>query len=274
MAETLALGLIVGLKDTIEQDLEHVAGLGLGTCQLSCWAPDRLDEQFARKVKAATAATGVRISSFWAGHSGKTVWNFLDGPRTIGLVPPSTRAQRLGELKLGSDFASMLDVPSITTHVGFIDEDPNRPEYADLVRTLQDLAAHCRRNGQAFCFETGQETPVTLLRTIQDTGTDNLGINLDPANLVLYGKANPVDALEVFGPFVQGVHAKDGLYPTDGRALGKEVPLGEGKVDFPKLIGALKELGYENPITIEREISGPQQVKDIKRAIEVLSPLL
>jgi L-ribulose-5-phosphate 3-epimerase len=274
MASNIDLGLIVSLTQDVEASLRTVADLGLQTCQLNCWAPATLDDGLAARTRDAVKSTGIRISSYWAGHTGKTVWNFIEGPPTIGLVPIATRAARLVELKQGADFAAKINAPSVTTHVGFIDENPNSPDYAALVETLSDLALHCKNLGMLFCFETGQETPVTLLRTIEDVGTGNLGINLDPANLILYGKANPVDALDVFGTFVRGVHAKDGLYPTNGRELGSEVALGEGKVDFPTLIGRLRSLGYNDTITIEREISGGQQVADIKLAMERLRPLL
>jgi sugar phosphate isomerase/epimerase len=115
---------------------------------------------------------------------------------------------------------------------------------------------------------------VTLLRAIEDVAMDNLGINLDPANLILYGKGNPVDALDVIGKYVAGVHAKDGLYPSDGRALGCEVPLGEGKVNFPVLIPKLCRLGFRGALTIEREISGPQQVRDIRRGKKFLEGIV
>src|SRR5437016_12349422 len=98
------------------------------------------------------------------------------------------------------------------------------------------------RNSQNLRYETGQETPITLVRTIQDVGTDNQGINFDLANLILYGKANPVDAIELLGPYVQGIHAKDGLWPANPRKLGEEVPIGKGKVDFPRIITRLKEI--------------------------------
>jgi len=112
------------------------------------------------------------------------------------------------------------------------------------------------------------------MRCFNDVGLPNLGINLDPANLLMYGNANPLDALDMFGRFVRGVHAKDGEYPTDGYKLGPEKALGEGRVNFPLLIPKLKSFGYAGSLTIEREISGPQQIVDIKRAIEVLTPLL
>ena len=273
MAATLELGLIVSLTDGVEKAFEKVVDLELPTCQLSCWAPSILDRKLATEVKASSKATGVKVSSFWAGHSGRTVWDFVDGPGTIGLVPMETRQERLVELKRGSDFAAMIEVLSVTTHVGFIDENGASPQYLRLIETLRDLAGHCGRHGQVFCFESGQETPVTLLRAIEDVGTDNLGINFDPANLILYGKANPLDALDVFGRHVRGVHAKDGHYPTDGRHLGREAVLGEGRVDFPALVRKLKTIGYAGPITIEREITGDRQLADVRRAIEILRTL-
>ena len=129
-------------------------------------------------------------------------------------------------------------------------------------------------NGQNFLFETGQETPVTLKRLIMDTGLKNVGINLDPANLIMYGKANPVDALDVFGEYVMGVHAKDGKYPTNGNELGVETRIGEGKVNFPAFIAKLKEVGYDGAVTIEREISGEEQIRDIKESITYLNDLI
>ena len=140
------------------------------------------------------------------------------------------------------------------------------------------IVEKCKENGQNFLFETGQETPVTLKRAIQDiekaVGKGNVGINLDPANLIMYGKANPVDALEVFGEYVMGIHGKDGKYPTDGHHLGDEVPLGQGKVNYPAFIAKLKEIGYQGDITIEREISGEEQKKDIRMAKELLDKLI
>ena len=196
------------------------------------------------------------------------------GPSTIGLVPPQYRPERVAALKAGAEFAERVGVDTVTTHVGFIPEDPGNPLYPGLLDALREVVAHCAERGLTFCFETGQETPTTLLRVIEDLGGENLGINLDPANLLMYGKANPVDALDVFGTFVRGVHAKDGEYPTNGRELGVEKPLREGRVNFPRLIPKLKSLGFAGSLTIEREISGPKQITDIKRAIEILSQLV
>src|SRR5262249_9496796 len=156
--------------------------VGLSTCQLACWQPGILSDDLAAKVRDASKKTGIVVSCFWAGHTGKTAWNFIEGPSTIGLVPPGPRAERLAQLKQGADFAKKIGAPAIATHVGFIPEDPNDPNYRPLVDALRDLALHCKKHGLGFWFETGQETPVTVLRTFEDIGTDNLGINLDPAN--------------------------------------------------------------------------------------------
>jgi hypothetical protein len=102
--------------------------------------------------------------------------------------------------------------------------------------------------------------------------TDSIGS--DTANLILYGKANPVDGLDVIGKYVRSLHAKDSFYPTNPRELGKEVPIGEGKVDFPRLIKRLRELNYHGAMTNEREISGPRQIEDVKKAMAYLQKLL
>ncbi len=273
MPEKLKLGVIVSVSMEPEAAATKVRELGLPTFQ-ACCGPDvyRSDEALER-LRRTCADQGVEVSTVWAGLPGPAVWNFIDGPATIGLVPPQYRAERTEALCQAAAWAAKLGAPSITTHCGFIPADPQDPNYLGTVDSLRDVAAACQDNGVEFWFETGQETPITLLRTIEDIGADNLGINLDPANLLMYGNANPVDALDVFGTYVKGVHAKDGEYPTNGRELGHERPMGEGRVNFPVLIPKLKSMGFQGALTIEREISGDQQIADIKRAIAILEPL-
>ena len=269
----LDIGVMVGLHEQPEVGIRKVTDLGLRSCQVSCWDPPAWTERRFGLLAKAAADLGVEITTFWAGYSGPRVWDFIDGPRTIGLVPPQYRAGRTEDLKKAAALAAKFGLPSITTHVGFLPEDPNDPEFPGTVEALKQVAGRCAELGIEFWFETGQETPVTLLRTIQRVGTGNLGVNFDTGNLILYGKANPVDALDVIGRHVRGVHAKDGTYPTDGDHLGKETPLGEGKVNFPVFVPKLKSLGYTGSLTIEREISGPQQIEDIRKAIDLLTPL-
>lgn len=266
----MELGVMIQLGEHTEQKLAQLHEMGFHACQLCCWSPAMYTEQTATHVKALLQKYDVHISTLWCGWSGPAVWSFYEGQMTLGLVPEQYRVQRERELLLGSDFGALLGVGQIATHAGFLPEDPNSPTYTAVVASLQRIVARCKQNGQYFLFETGQETPVTLLRTMQDIGMDNVGVNLDPANLIMYGKANPVDALRTIGSYVRDVHAKDGCYPTDGRALGRETVLGEGQVNFPALIAGLRALGYEGHITIEREISGQQQIEDIMKAKDLL----
>lgn len=270
----MKLGVIIGLNKNTKEKFRWLKENGIPTCQLSVWDDRLKTDEFADFVNEAKAEYGIEISALWCGWEGPSIWNFYDGPLTLGLVPAAYRFKRLENLMKGSDFAKKIGVTDMITHVGFLPENPSSSEYADLLSALRFIAGYCKDNGQNFLFETGQETPVTLLRTIEDIGTGNLGINLDPANLILYGKANPVDALRVFGKYVRGVHAKDGIYPTDGRDLGKEMPLGEGLVNFPAFIKMLKEVGFDGALTIEREISGEQQIKDVLAAKKYLESLI
>lgn len=268
------LGVMVHLNKNVKEEFIKVKAMGFDTCQLTCWNKAMLNEEYADIVNKAVEETGVEITALWCGWQGPRAWNFYEGHTTLGLVPADYRFARMETLMEGSDFAKMINVTDVVTHVGFIPENPNDPDYKGTVEAVKYAAQHCKKNGQYFLFETGQETPVTLKRMIQDIGLDNLGINLDPANLLMYGKGNPIDALDVFGEYVRGVHAKDGEYPADGRYLGKEKPLGQGRVNFERLIHKLKEVGYKGALTIEREITGEQQIKDIDEAKKLLEGIM
>ena len=181
---------------------------------------------------------------------------------------------RVETLIKGADFAKKFGVNDIITHMGFIPENPYDPNFAPMCAAIRTVANHLKKNEQYLLFETGQETPVTMLRCFEKVGTDNLGVNLDTANLILYGKGNPVDALDVFGKYVRNMHAKDGKYPTNGHDLGKETRLGDGKVDFKALFKKLHELGYDSYVTIEREIDGDKQIEDILYAKKYLEDII
>lgn len=270
----LNIGVLVPLRAEPEPEIRKVAALGLQSCQVCTWKIDLCTDATGEQLVAACGRHGVTVSTFWAGYSGPAVWNFIEGPATIGLVPEKYRAGRVAELKRAATWAAKYNLPSITTHVGFLPEDPNDPLYIGTVEALREIVSHCHELGIGFWFETGQETPVTLLRTIERIGMDNVGINLDTANVILYGKGNPVDAVEVFGKYVRDLHIKDGCFPTCGDKLGKQTALGKGRVDFRKVVENLKALGYNGPLTLERECSDQaEQMADLKAAINMLEPL-
>ena len=218
----------------------------------------------------------LRITSVWGGwHSGNSVWNFVDGPKTLGIVPEETRKARLAELKLDADFAHLLGVKDMANHVGFIPEQPCYTEYPGVIEAISEIADYCGKYDISFNFETGQETPVTLMRAMQDSGSKNLGVNLDPANLIVYGRANPIDAIDIYGDKIRGVHIKDGLYPKgDYYKLGRQVQVGEGAVNFPVFLPKLITSGYTGDLYIEHEISGRDRAKDVKNTVKYIKSLL
>jgi sugar phosphate isomerase/epimerase len=251
-----------------------VAANGMKTAQLVNWNIRMLTDELAEKTVADLKESGIRLAAYWAGYSGRVVWNAVDGPVTCGLVPADLRAKRVEDLKRGADFAKKIGAPAIVTHCGFIPESPRSREYVETVNAIYEVAAYCCALGLDFWFESGQETPLTLLRTIEDLRLPNLGVNLDTANMILYGRGNPVDALDVFGPWVRNLHIKDGVFSTNASSLGHEPAVGEGKVDFEKVIRKLYALGFDGELIIEREISGPRQLRDIIRARDYIQALL
>lgn len=258
----------------IAEKFKNLTALGLHHCQLMSWDQSQRTDERAEEVLAACKEYGVTITALWCGWEGPVEWNFYGGQETLGLVPEAYRYARILNLKNGADFAKKIGVTDIVTHMGYVPSNPYDSRYPGFVAAVLSVAAYLKNNGQYLLFETGQETPVTLLRLFEDVGLDNLAVNLDPANLILYGMGNPVDALDVIGKYIRGVHGKDGKYPTSGRELGCETPMGQGKVDFPALIKGLHELGYDGCITIEREIEGDQQVKDVEMARDMLQHII
>lgn len=255
-------------------EMKKVMDMGCNCCQLVIWDTSLYTEENAEIILQASAATGVEISTLWAGWVGPTIWNFTDGPATLGIVPEIYREKRTEQLIQGADFAARLGVSRMATHAGFLPENCNDPQYPAIIDTLRRIVDHCKEKGVNFLFETGQETPVTLLRVIEDLGGEGVGINMDTANLILYGKANSADAITVFGKYVMDTHIKDGFYPTCGKELGEEVAVGKGMANIPEVVKRLRAVGYTGNYIIEREISGEEQTRDIIDTIAYLKDIL
>src|SRR5271154_321802 len=261
-----ALGWVITPFGSPEEHFRTVHELGFSTCFLSLdkyigsFTPALAAQYRDLLAKYHLTATTVEVVG-----PGPLVWNFTQGPSTIGLLPPKTRAARIDALRQVSDFAKQVGINQVQTHCGFIPEDPAGPGYPQVVEAIRTVAKHCQGNGQDFLMETGQETPITMLRAIRDVNMPNLAVGLDTANLVLYGKSNPVDAVDILGPHVRNIHAKDGLWPTDPDKLGEEVLMGKGLADFHQVFTKLKRLGYTGAVSIERETSGAQQIADVRQ---------
>ena len=270
----------IGVVFKVEKDTDILAKMkevkdhGFECCQIVFWDMSMYTAKVAEDVNRAVVETGIEVSTLWAGWSGAREWNFTAGPMTLGLVPPTYRMQRAEELITAAKFAAKIGVTRVATHVGFLPENMNDPEYYGIIAILRYVIKQFKTLGINFLFETGQETPITLLRVIEEIGMDNVGINMDTANLILYGKANSADAITVFGKYVMDTHIKDGFYPTEGKNLGKEVKVGEGLANIPEVVKRLNEVGYTGNYIIEREIKGEQQTKDIVETLAYLKNII
>jgi sugar phosphate isomerase/epimerase len=262
----MELGLLIVPFGGPEERIRLVRELGFSNCFLSLdgyiggFTPEIVTQFRDLLAKYNVTVTAVEVVG-----PGPLKWNFTQGPSTIGLVPPKTRAARMDALYQASDFAKQLGITQVQTHCGFIPEDPADALYPGAVEAIRAVAQHCQGNGQYFLMETGQETPTTMSRMLQDVAMPNLAVGLDTANLILYGKANPVDAVDILGPHVRSIHAKDGRWPTDPSKLGEEVLIGKGLVNFHEVFTKLHRIGYSGAVTIERETSGPQQIEDVRQ---------
>jgi sugar phosphate isomerase/epimerase len=222
---------------------------------------------------AAARDSGLAIHTMFVGFDGQTYADLPAIRRTVGLVIPELREHRTRVALLYCDLARELGVRSLGAHIGFIPPERCHPEYGALVQALRLILDRCAEHGQTFHLETGQEPAELLLQFIQDVERPNLGINFDPANMILYGTGEPLMALDLLAPHVRGVHCKDALPSSDRAVLGTEVPIGQGAVDFRAMLRKLHLIGYCGPVVIERE-HGPHVVEDVAASRAYLERLV
>lgn len=273
IADTREVGIYIALEGkNIDSSFKRISALGFKTCELYT---GHYGKDMAKPLKEAMHKYDIKVLALFTLGPGNTTWDFYEGQKDIGLVSKMYREARVDALIQLSELASECGIDMIETHVGFLPENPDDPNYKPVVEALKKVVGHCAGNNQQFLYHAGQESPTTLLRTILDVGFENQGVGMDTANLIMYDRGHPYHALDVYGKFVKLVNAKDGLYPTDARNLGKEVPIGEGKVDFPSLFKKLKANGYTGPVIIEREgAEGTQWNKEVVVAKQFLQKLL
>ncbi len=247
---------------------------GFEACQI-IYKPEVYTDAAATEVKEKAEYYGIDISAQFAGFRDQEIaWydtRYLAS--TLGIGVPAYRFERMKYLRSAISFAAKVGIPDIVIHAGYIPIDLMSREYADMMTAVEAAAKCCHDNGVNLLLETGTEVPIILKGLIEDIGRDNIFINFDPANILMYGFGNPVDALTVFGKYVRNMHGKDGCLPTSHRCFGEEKAVGKGMVDFPAVFAKLREVGYDRYCIIEREISGEQQIKDILAAREYLTEL-
>ncbi|MCL2649297.1 MAG: sugar phosphate isomerase/epimerase [Phycisphaerales bacterium] len=194
--------------------------------------------------------------------------------QTGGLVPDDTFEERYALTIACGEVARDIGLKRISTHVGFIPPSIEKTAFDKIRHRLGQVCDDYAKFGISLLFETGQETADTLVTFLKALNRPNAGVNFDPANMLSYGKGDPVAAIKVLAPYIQHVHAKDSkrvvpLPVEEEKWRGRETPLGTGNVNLVGVIQALKEIGYKGPLIIERE-AGTERAADIRTGIAFL----
>ena len=274
--EKWPIGVFASVDAGLGVQLEVARELGVPTIQLHAPHAGSRTPEKAQAFLAKLKEYGLTLTVVFGGFDGESYADIPTVVRTVGLVPPETRAARVKEMKEISDFAKLLGCKAVGLHIGFVPHDVAAPTFKESLAVTQDLCDDAKKNDQAVHLETGQETADGLLAFIQAVGRDNLFINFDPANMILYGSGEPIAALRKVGKYVRRVHCKDGTWAKrPGQEWGCEMPLGQGDVGMYNYLKTLQEIGYEGPLTIEREIpQEPQRQKaEIGHAVRLLTEL-
>jgi sugar phosphate isomerase/epimerase len=271
--ENWAIGVFASIDAGLGVQLEVARELSVRTIHLHTPHAESRTPERAAEFKKRLADLGIVITVVFAGFEGESYADIPTVQRTVGLMPRETRAARARELKEISDFARLLEVDAVGVHLGFVPHDKSDADYRELLQITRDICDHCKRSGQALHLETGQEPVDVLIAFLDDVERDNIYVNFDPANMILYGAGEPIPAIEALGSRIHSVHCKDATWSDKpGETWGAEVPLGEGDVDFELFLTTLKKIGYQGPLTIEREIpqEPARQKAEIGRAIDLL----
>ncbi|GHT40183.1 hexulose-6-phosphate isomerase [Planctomycetales bacterium] len=271
------IGVFASIDAGLGVKLEVVHELGIRTIQLHTPAKANRTAEKAREFASKLKEYGITITVVFLGFEGETYETIARTAETVGLVPKATRDARLKESYEIADFAKVLGVHAIGSHIGFVPHVRNSADYNEVIAAVQQLCDHLKNNGQALHLETGQEEIGALIQFIDDVQRDNLFVNFDPANLILYGIGKPIEAVKKLGSRIRSVHCKDALATTGrpGIDWGKEVPFGTGQVDAETFLRTLFETGYKGALTIEREIpEEPQRQKEeIGQAVKLIEDL-
>jgi sugar phosphate isomerase/epimerase len=253
---------------TPQELVSKLQSTGIHRVQLAL-DPLRADPATWGNTLALLQQQNIRLVSGMFGCLGED-YSTLDTIRaTGGIAPDATWPQNWINIQATAELAKKLGLKLVTFHAGFLPPDERDPGFQKLSKRLAQIADLFKTHGINLALETGQETAPALLHLLQHLNRPNLGVNFDPANMILYDKGNPIDALRTLGPWIRQVHIKDARRTQVPGTWGEEVAVGSGEVDWRTFFAALKELNFSGDLVIERE-AGQQRVQDIRKAKEVL----
>lgn len=258
--------------ETPEQLVTKLKEIGLPGVQLAL-DPFREKPETWAHAGELLRAEGFDLVSGMIGFVGEDYSTMESIHATGGVAPDATWDENWKNVKLAADLAARLDLPLVTFHAGFL--PPNRPDpaHAKMLHRLAQIADEFAARDIDVAFETGQETAPVLLRFLEELGRTNVGVNFDPANIILYDHGDPIEALRALGPWLRQIHIKDGRRTQQPGTWGEEVVAGTGEVPWPEFFKTLWELNFQGPCCIERE-AGRSRVEDIRTARQVVEKLV
>jgi len=257
-------------------DLAEIKSLGVRCGQLGFFGTTELTESAAATWQAALSRENFTLVTVFAAYSGESYADIPTVTRTVGFVPRDTRPEREQRTKDLSDFAARLGVGSIACHIGCVPEDSAHPDYVAVREMVRRVCDHAAGHSQTFALETGQEPADVLLQFFKNVDRPNVRINFDPANMILYGTGDPIEALRTLAPHVVSVHCKDADWPPKDvpGGLGTERPLGSGSVGIERFVATLRDVGFRGSLNVEREVESQQErLSDIRKAVQLLKRL-
>jgi len=260
------------LQPTSPQDLiTKLQATGILRVQL---ALDPLRESPAvwGETPALFRQSGITIVSGMFGCVGED-YSTLDSIRVSGgIAPDATWEQNWTNIRTTAALAQGLGLKLVMFHAGFLPHDQKDPQFVKMLRRLGEIADVFKAANITLALETGQETAPDLLQLLQQLQRPNVGVNFDPANMILYDKGNPIAALRTLGSHIRSLHIKDARRTKVPGTWGEEVVVGTGEVDWPAFFTTLRELKFTGNFVIERE-AGSQRVADVCAARDVVTKL-
>jgi L-ribulose-5-phosphate 3-epimerase len=250
----------------IEELVLAIRACGLDAVQLSL-ASLRTREFEPQRTADALHAAGIAIRSGMTSMKAEDYSTLASIRRTGGLRPDGHWSANLEIAKADALLARSLSLPLVTFHAGFLPHDPSDPERAKLVGRLRTVVDVFADQGVRVGFETGQETAETLLGVLAELDRPSAGVNFDPANMILYGMGDPIEALSKLAPRVLQVHVKDARAAAKRGEWGTEVVVGTGAVDWSRFFAVLDAAQPAVDVMIERE-AGSNRMLDVATARE------
>lgn len=251
--------------------IEKVGRCGLNSVQLAL-DPIRVDQNAwpVKKVVSSLADAGITVISAMMGTKGEDYSTLHSIELTGGLRPDETWEDNLAAARENAAIADQLGVALVSFHAGFMPRDKSDSLWTTMRDRVLAVADCFARFDISVALETGQEPPEVLLEFLDDVDNPMIGVNFDPANIILYGNGDPVEAFRTVAPFVDQIHLKDAVPTARPGEWGMEVPLGEGAVDWRSLLEAIREGDFIGDALIERE-AGDTRVEDVRRGREFLN---